>query len=338
MDAFAQGLEGILAACGERDLALEGVPMILALETLTQSWPPLQAPDPFGQALAEALSRGFRRLRETAPLTVHDLSTLMEALSETLFSPSGGAVPKVPPLTREAEPAPPLLLPTSAQRTLGGLTRSFQAGRYLRVVNFHNTPAREWARYDRELGTLAERFSPVTAGDLDALFETGRWHKERPGVLPVFYEGTRNHMDVAAPLLAAHGLTGWFFVIPGFVGAPPAEQRAFARAHDIDLVAGEYPGERVALSWDEVRDLSEHHVVACHTMTHTAITPTSPEEVMAREIVASKRVLEERLGRAVTSFAWLRGGEVGLNPRADLYLRRAGYRYLFSNFKVQRLS
>ena len=43
-------------------------------------------------------------------------------------------------------------------------------------------------------------------------------------------------------------------------------------------------------------------------------------------------------GAPVEIFCWLHGAEAGVNPRADAMLREAGFRYLFSNFKVQRLA
>ena len=86
-----------------------------------------------------------------------------------------------------------------------------------------------------------------------------------------------------------------------------------------------------------MRALSKDHVIAGHTLTHTAIENDAPGALMAREICESKRVLKKQLGRETKSFAWLRGGKVGLNPRADAYLRRAGYSYLFS-IKVQTLT
>lgn len=44
-----------------------------------------------------------------------------------------------------------------------------------------------------------------------------------------------------------------------------------------------------------------------------------------------------QLERPVESFTWLYGGEYGLNTAADSALGRSGYRYLFSNLKIQEL-
>ena len=327
--------------CDRRDLSLEGVPMLLGLETLGTPPSSVQTstPDPYGNALADAATELFAQLLEERPEpTVRELRLFVEALTQGFFTPSlepapaGLELPPPPPYDE-----PPLLLPKPFAASWAEWLANLRNGSYLRVVNFHNTPRRYEAEYEAQIRLYAEHFAPVTEEDLEQLFRTGRWHKEKPPVLLCFFEGTRNHYDVILPLLEKYGLTGWFFVIPGFLDVPPAEQPAFAEAHDLGLVPDEYGGERFTLSWDEVRDLAREHVVTSHTLTHTALTPDSPEEVMVREILESGRVLETQLGCPIHSFAWLRAGEHGLNGRADELLLASGYRFLFSTFKLQKL-
>ena len=318
--------------------------MLLGLETL--GTPPTStqaaAPDAYGNALADTATALFAQfLAEQPDRSVRELRLFVEALAQGFFTPALGPAPATlelpPPPPYEEEAAPPLLLPKPFAASWAEWLSNLRRGSYLRVVNFHNTPRRYEAEYDLQIRLYAEHFSPVTEGDLEQLFRTGRPHKEKPPVLLCFFEGTRNHYDVTLPLLKKYGLTGWFFVIPGFLDVPPAEQPAFAEAHDIGLVPDEYGGERFTLSWNEVRELAREHVVTSHTLTHTALTPDSPEEVMAREILESRRVLEGQLGRPIHSFAWLRAGEHGLNGRADELLLESGYRFLFSTFKLQKL-
>lgn len=311
--------------------------MLLGLETLGA--PPTFAPDAYGNALADTATALFAQfLAERPDPAVRELRLFVEALAQGFFTPDLGpapAMPLLPPPLPYDEP--PLLLPKPFAASWAEWLGNLRNGSYIRVVNFHNTPRRYSAQYEAQIRRYAEHFSPMAEGDLEQFFASGRPHGEKPPVLLCFFEGTRNHFDVTLPLLKKYGLTGWFFVIPGFLAVPPAEQPAYAEAHDIGLVPDEYGGERLTLSWDEVRELSREHVVASHTLTHTALTPDSPEAVMAREIITSGRVLEGQLGRPVGSFAWLRAGEHGLNGRADELLLGSGYRFLFSTFKLQKL-
>jgi peptidoglycan/xylan/chitin deacetylase (PgdA/CDA1 family) len=209
-------------------------------------------------------------------------------------------------------------------------------GSYIRTINFHNTPLVKKDLYERQLAFCQPYFSSVSQADLDSFFSTGAWHKDKPGLIPVFYEGYRNNFDVAAPLAEKYGFVGWFFVPSAFPSVPVAEQRTFAEAHHIGTVE-EYDDGRIAMTWDELRELDKKHVIACHTKHHERLTPDSPDVLLRQEIIESKRELEQQLGHEVSSFAWLYGSEYGVNAKADSYVREAGYRYLFSNFKIQKL-
>ena len=76
---------------------------------------------------------------------------------------------------------------------------------------------------------------------------------------------------------------------------------------------------------------------ACHTRTHNAVAPDTPRAVLHDEIVASKAEMEAELGAAVEIFCWLEGAAIGVNAEADAMLRDAGFQYLVSNFKIQKL-
>ena len=82
-----------------------------------------------------------------------------------------------------------------------------------------------------------DAFVSISLADLDTFFATGAWPDERPGFIPVFYEGYRNSAEVAGPVCDELGITGWFPVCTGFVDCPPDEQEAYARSHFIGLVA-----------------------------------------------------------------------------------------------------
>lgn len=206
----------------------------------------------------------------------------------------------------------------------------------IRVVNYHNTPAYRAAQYDRELAALAERFSPVREDDLAAFFDTGRWGSDRPGVIVALYNGYRNNHDVFRPLLDRHGLVGWFFAVTGFSSCPAAGQADFAAVRTLATVPGEYGDGRVALSWDELRALDRDHVVASHTRHHARIAADDAAG-QESEIVGAQDDFRRELGHPVRSFAWLLSGTSGHSPLTDACLRRAGYEFLFSDFRLQRL-
>lgn len=206
----------------------------------------------------------------------------------------------------------------------------------LRVVNYHLTPAANAEIYDREFAALGAAYAPVREDDLAAYVTTGNWPMDRPGVLPVFYNGYRNNFDVARPLLEKHGLVGWFMAVPGYTDCPPGEQDNFAAGKTLATVPDEYADGRSALSWDELRTLDGPHVVCSHTRTHTRVGLDDPA-ALDDEIVGAQTDFIRELGHPVRAFAWLSGGRYGENPAADAAVDRAVYEFLFSNFAVQKL-
>ncbi len=221
--------------------------------------------------------------------------------------------------------------------TLPSHVDGMRAGRYLRVLNYHNTPASAAAALRRELTGYAKAFRCVTVDDLDEWYETGRWPDDRPGFVPVFYEGYRNGLDVAAPVLEELGLVGWFPICTGFLDCPPEEQEVFARSHWLGIVPEELNSDRLAMTWSELGELAGRHVVVAHTASHAGIADVVTDADLEREVVAPRRRIEEATGRAPDVFAWLWGTRWGAAPRHDAALLDAGYRYLVSNTMLHRI-
>lgn len=220
----------------------------------------------------------------------------------------------------------------------GNHRAAFAAGAHLRVVNWHNTPASGRARLRAELAAYLRRYDPVTPDDLDRLVDTGRWARDRPGVLIAFYDGYRNNVDVAAPVCDELGLTAWFFPPTAFLDVPPEEQHAYADAHDITLVPEERGQDRVAMTWDELAVVSRRHVVAAHTANHATLASLVTPADVAREVTDPVRRLAELTGRTPPAAAFLYGRP--FDPTAPGWRGAvdAGVRYAVSNTAVQRIA
>ncbi|WP_407562863.1 polysaccharide deacetylase family protein [Streptomyces sp. 184] len=215
---------------------------------------------------------------------------------------------------------------------------ALEQGRYLRVVNYHNTPASMAGELRAELTAYADSFASVTLADLDAFYATGEWPLDRPAFVPVFYEGYLNTATVAAPICDELGITAWFPVITRFIDCPVPQQRAFADAHHITLVEEERAAERLAMTWDQVAQLAERHVVTPHTGSHEEIAKVVTAEDYEREIFAPRRAVERVTGREAPAFVWLYGSPYGTSPDHDRAVRDAGYRYQISNTMIQRIA
>ena len=215
---------------------------------------------------------------------------------------------------------------------------AFAARRVLRVVNWHNTPAAQEGKLREELSSCAERFTPVALRDLDAWFDAGAAPGGRPGFVPVFYDGYRNGAEVAARVCDELGLRAAFFPPTAFLSTPAPEQRAFAAAHDIDLVPEERSLDRLAMTWDELADVAERHDVCGHTATHAEAASVTSTDDVRREVTEPLRLLEQRCGAPPLAWAWLRGTPFEPGSTAWRAAVDAGVRYAVSNTMVERLA
>jgi peptidoglycan/xylan/chitin deacetylase (PgdA/CDA1 family) len=215
--------------------------------------------------------------------------------------------------------------------------QAYRDGSLLRVVNYHNTPAAQCEEIRRELTIYAERYACVLPEHLDAFYATGQWPLDRPGFIPVFYDGYRNNATVAAPLCDELGITAWFFPPTGFIDTPVADQRAYAQAHNITLVESEQEQDQLAMSWDDLGAIAERHVIAAHTSSHARAANLVTAAAIQEEAVGPAQKIEDLTGRPAAAFAWLGGTPFDPASPADAALRDLGIRYCFSNTKVQRI-
>ena len=228
-------------------------------------------------------------------------------------------------------------LPRTATETATELARGLRSGRAFRLINFHATPSTRRAEYRAQIAACAPHYSSLSADALHAVM-SGAAFPAKPMLVPVLFEGFRDNHDVILPILEEHGFKGWFFIPSHFLNVPAKRQRIFAARHHLHYGPDEYGTDRIALSWPELRAAhGAGHLVACHSRNHTALHPDTPDNVLHEEIVVAKDELEQGLGASVDTFCYLYGAEYGLNPRADALLIKAGFRYLFSNFRLQKL-
>lgn len=216
--------------------------------------------------------------------------------------------------------------------------QAFAAGAFLRVVNWHNTLESERATLRAELAWYLERHDPVLPEDLDRLFETGEWASSRPGFIPVFYDGYRNHATVAAPICDELGITAWFFPPTAFLSVAPERQRAYADAHDVDLVAEELGQPALAMTLEDLEVISRRHVVAAHTANHVPARDIVTAEDAEREVLGPVRLIEEVTGTRPPAFAWLGGAPFDPSSPAGRAVLDAGIRYQVSNTAYQRIA
>jgi peptidoglycan/xylan/chitin deacetylase (PgdA/CDA1 family) len=143
-------------------------------------------------------------------------------------------------------------------------------------------------RFRAQVRSLSDAgYTAATVRDLVAQ----RSMRDRPGatvlarrVVLTFDDGYADFLTQAAPVLQELGMSGTLFVCPGLLG-------------------GSFNGLPV-LDWAMLKEVqAAGFEIGGHSMTHPALDRLPPESAMS-EIRECKLRLEDRLGTAVTSFAY----------------------------------
>jgi len=139
---------------------------------------------------------------------------------------------------------------------------------------------------------------------------------ERPlrgAVLVTVDDGFESLAATALPILVRHRIPAVAFVPAGEIGT---------RSPDL-------PERR--LGWDELARVAAAGVtIGSHSWTHRSLAVLRYDD-RREELTRSRTVLEERLGRAVTSFAYPFGTVSDFNPTIARAVRDAGYTCAFTS-------
>jgi len=207
-------------------------------------------------------------------------------------------------------------------------TASRKVSESLRAVCYHVTLAASKDNLVRQLDYFAAHYECIDEQKLERFLDGSLQHT-KPLLIISFDDGMFDNYEVAAPLLEARGLIGWFLIPAGLPAVPEAEQRQFCLNHGISLPEAIQPP--IAMNWTEIQDLAlRGHVIGCHTQSHMRMIGEIDDATIHREIFAAKQSIEAHLGKRVASFAWVGGEPHTYNKKAYNALVDAGFSYIFS--------
>jgi peptidoglycan/xylan/chitin deacetylase (PgdA/CDA1 family) len=177
--------------------------------------------------------------------------------------------------------------------------------------------------FDEQLAQLAELgYTPVSLEDVLAYYRDRVPLPER-AVLISFDDGYLDNLENAVPVLRRHGYPAVLFVPIGYLD----ESRPLP--HDEHLAANGILNR--TLDWEQLRELEAGGVrIESHGIGHRPLADLELDEA-TREITLSKLRLEERLGRPIQAFAYVKGSEAHYRPVHLSLLRQAGYELAFTS-------
>jgi peptidoglycan/xylan/chitin deacetylase (PgdA/CDA1 family) len=214
--------------------------------------------------------------------------------------------------------------------TAAGLGVANGDGRTLRVLMYHkvndlpgNRMSMPTGLFDEQMAELQELgYRAVSLEDVLAHYVDGATLREG-AVLITFDDGYRDNLENAAPVLRKHGYPAVQFVPIGYVGDP------LPLPHEEPLAARGVLNRTV--DWEQLRELEQAGFrIESHGISHRPLADLELDEA-AREIVVSKLRLEEKLGRPVRAFSYVKGSEAHYKPVHLSLVRQAGYDLAFTS-------
>jgi peptidoglycan/xylan/chitin deacetylase (PgdA/CDA1 family) len=225
------------------------------------------------------------------------------------------------------------LLKNSVYRTIGETATAVGANgngnRSLRVLMYHkvnDVPGNRLtvpvSLFDEQMDQLGQLGYSVVG--LQAVIDHYIERKPLPerAVLITFDDGYRDNLDNAARVLRKYGYPAVLFVPIGYLDdrhpLPHEEQLAVQGVLN------------PTVDWDELAALEREDIrVESHGISHRPLADLDVDEA-AREITLSKLRLEERLGRPVRAFSYVKGTEAHYKPVHLSLVRQAGYDVAFT--------
>jgi peptidoglycan/xylan/chitin deacetylase (PgdA/CDA1 family) len=204
------------------------------------------------------------------------------------------------------------------------------AERTLRVLMYHKVndlrpnpttvPTDVFAEQMTLLGELG--YAPVSLTQVRDHYVDGA-PLPRGAVLITFDDGYRDNLHNALPILRHHGYPAVIFVPIGYLdGDRPLPHEEALRAFGV---------RNEIVGWDELAELDAGGIrVESHGIGHRPVSELELGDA-AREIALSKLRLEERLGREVEAYAFVKGSLADYRPEHVSLVQQAGYTLAFTS-------
>src|SRR5919197_3435463 len=177
--------------------------------------------------------------------------------------------------------------------------------------------------FDEQMDQL--RDLGYTVVDLQAVLDHYVDGKALPdgAVLITFDDGYHDNLDNAARVLRKYGYPAVLFVPIGYL------DDRYPLPHEEHLAAQGILNRTI--DWDELVQLESAGIrIESHGISHRPLADLEVDEA-AREIALSKLRLEERLGRPVRAFSYVKGSEAHYKPVHLSLVRQAGYDVAFTS-------
>ena len=198
----------------------------------------------------------------------------------------------------------------------------------LRILMYHkvsplvdNPPCVPPTLFRAQMEHLRAHANPISVEDYLAARRGDKPMPPHP-VLVTFDDGYRDTLSHAAPILSSLGIPALLFLPTSYIG----HDRPLPHDEPLSHVGVDNP----TLDWREVRALLDHGFeIGSHGESHRVFSSLPVKEQRA-EIMRSKEILEDRVGRRVRCFAYVKGAPDSFTPETVRMVSESGYQLGFS--------
>jgi peptidoglycan/xylan/chitin deacetylase (PgdA/CDA1 family) len=190
----------------------------------------------------------------------------------------------------------------------------------LRILSFHEVAPLDIAAFGRLLEYVLKVHGVVAPEEAERYLSEPGSRDTRRGApcLLTFDDGLRSNFNVAQEVLSRYDVKGLFFVCPGLMDVPLAQQQQVVSSQLFPHPdpTGYSIADPTLMSWNDLEQICKMgHVIGSHTMRHKCLSLLNHEE-MQQEIAGSSQMLSSRLGIPVRWFAFPFGDVASLNERS----------------------
>lgn len=170
------------------------------------------------------------------------------------------------------------------------------------------------SQFEKHLKYLKQKgFETITFKDLLNNKYKDRFNREKKQIILTFDDGYTDNYNYAFPLLKKYGFKCVIYLL------------SHLNYNKWDVEVKENPEHKFDLmDMSMIKEMEEYGIeFGGHTKTHSKLA-TLPIEIAQEEILTSKKVLEEKLGHALISFAYPYGN---LNEDVKKIVKNSGYNF-----------
>lgn len=142
-------------------------------------------------------------------------------------------------------------------------------------------------------------FTPITPDDLTNYLTSGKSLPQKPFMITLD-DGWRNQFNYAFPVLKKYNDHAVFYIYSDVIG------------------------KKHFLTWDEVKNMANANmIIGGHTKSHPELSKIVDDNALRQEIVGSKKIIEDHLGKTLNDFAYPFGK---YNDHVVSMVAQAGYK------------